>query len=68
MSAANKTINTQIAELDALVGWFDGDDFEIEEAISKFKEAEKLASDIEKDLSALKNEITVLKRKFDEAA
>ena len=68
MSVANKTINTQIAELDALVSWFDSDDFEIEEAIDKFKEAEKLASDIEKDLLTLKNEITVLKRKFDETA
>ena len=68
MSATNNTLNAKMAELDMLVSWFDGDDFEIEEAIGKFKEAEKLASDIEKDLLALKNEITVLKQKFDEAA
>ena len=68
MSATNNTLNAKMAELDTLVSWFDGDDCEIEEAIGKFKEAEKLASDIEKDLSALKNEITVLKKKFDEVA
>lgn len=68
MSAANKTINSKIAELDTLVGWFDSDEFELEEAIDKFKAAEKLAGEIEHDLASLKNEITVLKRKFDEAA
>ncbi len=68
MSIANKTINEKMAQLDMLVGWFDGDDFEIEQAIGKFKEAEKLAEEIEQDLSSLKNEITVLKQKFDQAA
>lgn len=67
MSVANKTINTRIAELDTLVDWFNSEEFELEEAIDKFKEAEKLAGDIEHDLASLKNEITVLKRKFDEA-
>ena len=67
MSVANKTINTRIAELDTLVDWFNSEEFELEEAIGKFKEAEKLAGDIEHDLASLKNEITVLKRKFDEA-
>jgi hypothetical protein len=41
------------------------DEFELEAAIEKYKTAETLAGDIEKDLSELKNEITVLKTKFD---
>lgn len=61
-SIAEKTI-----QLNELVAWFDGDEFELEQAIDKFAEAEKLAAEIEADLSAMKNNITVLKKKFNEA-
>lgn len=63
----NATVAEKTAKLDELVAWFDGDDFELEQAIEKFKEAEKLAEEIEHDLSELKNTITVVKQKFDEA-
>lgn len=66
MSQTNKTVAQKMAELREMVAWFEGDDFVIEEAVDRFKNAEKLASDIEKDLSDLKNEIVVLKKKFDE--
>ena len=52
-------------ELSELVAWFESDEFELELAIEKYKVAEQLAGEIEKDLSELKNEITVLKTKFD---
>lgn len=62
--------NTSIAEktiqLNELVEWFDSETFELEKALDKFSEAEKLASEIENDLLALKNDITVLKKKFNE--
>lgn len=69
MSGKSKepTIAEQIAKLDELIAWFESDDFVIEEAIDKFAEAEKLAAKIDEDLSNLKNEITVLKQRFDEA-
>jgi len=59
------TIQQKIAQLDELVAWFDGEDFTLEAALEKFKEAEALAKTIEADLSALKNEITVIKQSFD---
>lgn len=66
MSKTNdKTVTQKIAELGNLVAWFESDDFELEQAIAKYKEAEKLAEEVERDLSALKNEVTVLKQKFD---
>ena len=68
MSAKN---NSSIAEkttrLNELVAWFDSDEFELEQALDKFSEAETLAAEIEKDLSALKNNITVVKQSFDKA-
>lgn len=60
------TISEQIAELDALIAWFESDDFSIEAAFDRYKQAEKLAAEIEKRLEAMKNDITVLKQRFDE--
>ena len=65
MSRENKlTIAEKTAQLDALVSWFDSEDFELEQALDKFAEAEKLAPDIETDLLSLKNEIEIVKAKF----
>jgi len=62
----NATISEKTAKLSELVAWFDGDDFELEQALDKFSEAEKMAAEIEHDLLALKNDIEVVKAKFAE--
>jgi exodeoxyribonuclease VII small subunit len=62
----NKTIQERIAQLETLVAWFDSDEFSLEVALEKFKEAEALAKSIEKELSTLKNEIEIVKQKFDQ--
>ncbi|MDK2899143.1 MAG: exodeoxyribonuclease small subunit [Patescibacteria group bacterium] len=64
MSSKNKSIQEKTIELNKLVEWFDSSDFTLELALDKFKQAEKLAIDIESDLSSLKNEIQVIKQKF----
>lgn len=61
----DKSIQQKIIDLDELVAWFDSDDFVLETALEKFKSAESLAEEIEKDLAALKNNIQVVKQKFD---
>ena len=53
-------LNQKIAKLDAEVEWFYSDEFKLEEAVERYKGAKKLAKEIEKDLSELKNEIEVL--------
>lgn len=65
MSKENKSIQDKIAELSKLVAWFDSDDFTLETAIDKFMEAEVLAETIEKELQQLKNDIQIVKQKFD---
>ena len=57
-------LNQKIEKLDTEVEWFYSDDFKLEEATDKYKEAVKLAKEIEKDLSELKNEIEVLAEDF----
>ncbi|MDT4880894.1 hypothetical protein FQZ97_1166950 [compost metagenome] len=61
----NKSIQQKTTELTELVAWFDNDDFTLEQALDKFKAAEKLAQDIEKDLTTLRNDIEVVKKSFD---
>lgn len=63
----NEGVSKKMAKLSELVAWFESDNFAIEEAVERYKEAEKLADEIENDLTDLKNEIVVLKQRFDEA-
>lgn len=68
MSAKNNVnIAEKTAKLSELVAWFDSEDFELEQALDKFSEAEKLAAEIEHDLLELKNDIEVVKAKFTES-
>ncbi len=66
MSDKNKTIAQKTAELDAIIAWFDSGEFDLELALDKFKQAEKLTLEIEEDLKALKNEINIVKKRFDQ--
>lgn len=65
MSKSNGTIKENIAALQALLEWFESDDFSLEVSIDKYKEAEVLAKQIEGQLSELKNEVNVLQQSFD---
>ena len=60
----NKSLNQKIAELDEKTEWFYSEDFKLEEAPEKYKEAIALAEDARKDLEELKNEIEVLAQDF----
>ena len=59
-----KTINDKIADLNEKVEWFYGEDFKLDEASEKYKEATKLAKENEKDLENLKNEIKIIEEDF----
>lgn len=66
MTKSNLTIQDKTQQLEQLVAWFDSDDFVLEQALDRFKAAEKLATDIEADLTTLKNDIEVVQQKFDQ--
>ena len=65
MSEKSKTVHDQLNDLAELVAWFQSPSFTLEEAVEKFTQAEKLAETIEKDLTKLKNDIQVVKKRFD---
>lgn len=62
--AEKMSLNKKIEKLDAEVEWFYSDDFKLEDATSKYKEAVRLAKEIEDDLTNLKNEIEVISKDF----
>lgn len=64
MSEDKMSLNQKIEKLDGRVEWFYSEDFKLEEATNKYKEAVSLAKEIEKDLAELKNEIEVLSEDF----
>lgn len=70
MSEVNNTANgtsvqEKLTQLSELVSWFQSPAFKLEDAFDKFKQAESLAEEIEKDLTKLKNDIKVVKKRFD---
>ena len=66
MSKNDKTLSQKIADLQEYVAWFEGDDFEVEKSLEKYKQAEKLAEEIQSDLDGFRNDITLVKKKFDQ--
>ncbi len=66
MSVKNKTIREKNEELSRMIEWFNSNDVDLEEALDRFKKAEELALEIEADLNEMKNQIQVIKKKFDE--
>jgi len=67
MKKNDTTISDKMAKLGELVAWFDSEEFQLETALERFAEAEALAQEIEEDLTHLKNDIEVVKKKFDQA-
>ena len=55
-----KTIEQMMAELNERIAWFQGDDFNLDEAKQRFIEARQLAKDITAALDDMQHDITVL--------
>lgn len=59
-----KTIEQMMAELNERITWFQGDDFNLDEAKQRFVEARQLAKDITAALDDMQHDITVLSEDF----
>jgi len=59
-----KTIEQMMAELNERIAWFQGDDFNLDEAKQRFIEARQLAKEITAALDDMQHEITVLSEDF----
>lgn len=62
--ANEETIEQMMTELNERIAWFQGDDFNLDEAKQRFIEARQLAQDITAALDDMQHEITVLSEDF----
>ena len=59
-----KTIEQMMAELNECIAWFQGEEFNLDEAKQRFIEARQLAKDITAVLDDMQHDITVLSEDF----
>lgn len=59
---ATKTnsIEAKITQLNQDIEWFYNEDFQLDQALEKYRAATELAQDIEQDLTKLKNSVEVI--------
>ena len=65
---SDQSLQQQLADLDAILAWFDDPDIDLDEALKKFDEGVKLAEAAKAKLTELENKITVLTQRFDQPA
>ncbi len=61
----DSSIQDKITTLNEKMAWFHGEEFNLDEAAERYRAVEALAEEIEKTLTEMKNEVVVLKQKFD---
>ena len=59
-----KSLNQKFEELEKAKEWFYSDEFNLDEAMEKYKAAIALAKELQEDLSNLQNEIEILDKDF----
>ena len=65
-SKSEPTLQQQLAELDAVLAWFDRPDIDLDEALQRFDQGVKLAESAKATLLHRENNIIVLKQRFDQ--
>ena len=53
-----------MARLEGEIEWFYGEEFRIDEAAEKYREALALAKEVERELGELKNEVEIIRKDF----
>ena len=64
MPEQSKNLRQSLDEFETIVEWFNQDDLDIDQAISKFEEGSKLAETIKQQLATAKNKIEIVKADF----
>jgi len=68
MSAKNSdSIQSKMKRLEEIVEWFESEDVDIDEALSKYEAGLKLAEQLQVDIKTTKNKFAKIKKSFDKA-
>ncbi len=60
-----KSLQSQLDELDELLLWFEREDFDVEQALSKYERGMELARAVRTRLKSVENKVEVLSKRFD---
>ncbi len=55
----------KLAELEAITEWFESEDVDLNQALTKFERGMKLAGELKGELGQLENRVEKIKQKFD---
>ncbi len=56
----SQSITDKLKQLDQEIDWFYSEDFQLDQALAKYKTATNLAKEIKQDLAELKNQVEVI--------
>jgi exodeoxyribonuclease VII small subunit len=61
MAKKSRTYSQMQNELGEIINWFESDSFDLEEALNKYNEANKLVNEIKQYLTEAENKVSKLK-------
>lgn len=64
MSDETPTIAQKLEQLEDLLAWFESDSITVEASLEKYEQALKLAKELETQLQTAKNQVEIIKKKF----
>lgn len=67
MNDQKATFEEKMAELDAIMEWFDSDEVTLNASMQQFERGMKLAEELEKELKQAENKVEKIKQKFAKA-
>ena len=65
--ADNIDFAKELKELEAIVGWFESEEVDLNAALPKFERDMELAAKLRKHLSGVENKVEVIKKKFSQS-
>lgn len=57
-----------LKELEAITAWFESEEVDLDQALSKFERGVELAAKLREQLKVVENQVEQIKQKFDQAA
>ena len=62
---SDKSVSEKMDQLEAKMAWFQGDEFNLDEAAGRYEEIERLVDEVEEMLLSMQNQVDIIQKKFD---
>jgi exodeoxyribonuclease VII small subunit len=68
MASKEPNFADKLAELEAITEWFESDNVDLNESLTKFERGMELSGELKKELQQVENRVEKIKQKFDAPA